>query len=290
MVVEGRPPTTPKSTGTKGKYSSREEADADPETSRKSCKRSINFDVGNNSNLNSDKTEDSFSNRNVEIEKSVTENRNQSARTFRRALRPGHCLRHTRKLGQNFPETCKKKRTLRRKKIMGNMRHTEVEGPFLVDSTGTSPLPKCFMLDHKLHNTIFNCRFDAGLHEVARELVDTNEKRLGCLGIEEGQLVVVDLSKTCTPTPCEGLLDPTKTKKPVPRVDLDEESVKRWDLLMMKDNNGGGEEQEEEASKSKEWEEERTVFLGRVNSFIHRMKLVQGTNIYIYIYFLNQPC
>lgn len=48
-VVEGRPPTAPKSTGTKRKYSSREEADADPETSRKSCKHSINFDVGNNS-------------------------------------------------------------------------------------------------------------------------------------------------------------------------------------------------------------------------------------------------
>ncbi|XP_022549366.2 transcriptional activator DEMETER [Brassica napus] len=65
-----------------------------------------------------------------------------------------------------------------------------------------------------------------------------------------------------------------KTKKPRPKVDLDDETTRIWNLLMGKE----GKEGEEEMNKKKEkwWEEERNVFRGRADSFIARMHLVQG--------------
>ncbi|WOL02267.1 protein ROS1-like isoform X2 [Canna indica] len=59
-----------------------------------------------------------------------------------------------------------------------------------------------------------------------------------------------------------------------PKVDLDEESFRVWNLLMGKGCNDSMEEKDSE--KEKRWEEERKVFHGRVDSFIARMHLVQG--------------
>ncbi|TYI43239.1 hypothetical protein ES332_A01G154500v1 [Gossypium tomentosum] len=60
-------------------------------------------------------------------------------------------------------------------------------------------------------------------------------------------------------------------KKVRPRVDLDPETNRVWNLLMGKEG-----EDTEGADKEKWWEEERRVFHGRVDSFIARMHLVQG--------------
>lgn len=66
-----------------------------------------------------------------------------------------------------------------------------------------------------------------------------------------------------------------KKRKPRPKVDLDDETTRIWNLLMGK----GEKEGHEEMNKKKEkwWEEERNVFRGRADSFIARMHLVQGT-------------
>ncbi|XP_068651410.1 transcriptional activator DEMETER-like isoform X2 [Aristolochia californica] len=66
--------------------------------------------------------------------------------------------------------------------------------------------------------------------------------------------------------------DPAKKRrKPRPKVYLDAETNRVWKLLMWKEGseNTGPE-------KAKQWEEERQVFVGRANSFIARMHLVQG--------------
>ncbi|XVE99111.1 hypothetical protein REPUB_Repub03eG0168700 [Reevesia pubescens] len=64
-----------------------------------------------------------------------------------------------------------------------------------------------------------------------------------------------------------------KKHKPRPKVNLDPETNRIWNLLMGKEA-----EDVEGTDKEKEkwWEEERRVFHGRVDSFIARMHLVQG--------------
>ena len=61
-------------------------------------------------------------------------------------------------------------------------------------------------------------------------------------------------------------------KKVRPKVNLDEESNRVWNLLMGKESDGG-----DHKDKEKWWEEERRVFRGRIDSFIAKMHLVQGT-------------
>ncbi|CDY44867.1 BnaC09g50670D [Brassica napus] len=66
----------------------------------------------------------------------------------------------------------------------------------------------------------------------------------------------------------------TKKKKPRPKVDLDDETTRIWNLLMGKEEKEGNGERNKK--KEKWWEEERNVFRGRADSFIARMHLVQG--------------
>ncbi|XVF75708.1 hypothetical protein PTKIN_Ptkin13bG0208400 [Pterospermum kingtungense] len=64
-----------------------------------------------------------------------------------------------------------------------------------------------------------------------------------------------------------------KKRKPRPKVDLDPETNRIWNLLMGKE---GEHVEGTDKEKEKWWEEERRVFHGRVDSFIARMHLVQG--------------
>lgn len=66
-----------------------------------------------------------------------------------------------------------------------------------------------------------------------------------------------------------------KRRKPRPKVDLDPESNRIWNLLMGKEESKGYEGTD--MQKEKWWEEERKVFRGRTDSFIARMHLIQGT-------------
>ncbi|KAG7946255.1 hypothetical protein I3843_14G030500 [Carya illinoinensis] len=65
-----------------------------------------------------------------------------------------------------------------------------------------------------------------------------------------------------------------KKRKPRPKVDLDPETNRIWNLLMGKEANKDFEGTDTE--KEKWWEEERKVFRGRTDSFIARMHLIQG--------------
>ncbi|CAK9316986.1 unnamed protein product [Citrullus colocynthis] len=65
-----------------------------------------------------------------------------------------------------------------------------------------------------------------------------------------------------------------RKRKARPRVDLDPETERIWNLLMGKEGSEGIESHDKD--KEKWWEEERKVFRGRADSFIARMHLVQG--------------
>ncbi|XP_019175019.1 PREDICTED: protein ROS1-like isoform X2 [Ipomoea nil] len=65
-----------------------------------------------------------------------------------------------------------------------------------------------------------------------------------------------------------------KKRKPRPKVDLDDETTTVWKLLLQNINSRGIDGTDEE--KTKWWEEERKVFRRRADSFIARMRLVQG--------------
>ncbi|XP_019187018.1 PREDICTED: protein ROS1-like [Ipomoea nil] len=65
-----------------------------------------------------------------------------------------------------------------------------------------------------------------------------------------------------------------RKRKPRPKVDLDDETTRVWKLLLQNINSQGIDGTDEE--KTKWWEEERKVFRGRADSFIARMRLVQG--------------
>lgn len=66
-----------------------------------------------------------------------------------------------------------------------------------------------------------------------------------------------------------------RKRKARPRVDLDPETERIWNLLMGKEGSEGIENHGPD--KEKWWEEERRVFRGRADSFIARMHLVQGS-------------
>lgn len=70
-----------------------------------------------------------------------------------------------------------------------------------------------------------------------------------------------------------------KKRRPRPKVDLDDETNRVWKLLLENINNDGIDGIDEE--KVKWWEDQREVFRGRADSFIARMRLVQGIQTWI---------
>ncbi|GAB4856401.1 hypothetical protein Ancab_014320 [Ancistrocladus abbreviatus] len=87
----------------------------------------------------------------------------------------------------------------------------------------------------------------------------------------QGENALVLYGKDGTIVPFEG---PVRKRRERAKVDLDDETNRVWKLLLENINNEGINGTDEE--KAKWWEEERRVFHGRVDSFIARMRLVQG--------------
>ncbi|WOL03468.1 transcriptional activator DEMETER-like [Canna indica] len=88
----------------------------------------------------------------------------------------------------------------------------------------------------------------------------------------EPQYSLVNYSSSMI-VPYKGTYAESKKKRPRAKVDLDDETNRVWNLLMGKmiaDAEGSDVDREER------WEEERLVFRGRVDSFIARMRLIQG--------------
>lgn len=106
----------------------------------------------------------------------------------------------------------------------------------------------------------------ATIDEITKQLSNLH------LGGEEG--AIVPYKGEGTIVPFEG-----KKRRARPKVDLDLETNRMWNLLMGKERGEGLEEKDQE--KKKWWENEREVFRGRADSFIARMHLVQGECQYI---------
>lgn len=79
--------------------------------------------------------------------------------------------------------------------------------------------------------------------------------------------------------PFDASFDQVRRRKPRPKVDLDDETTRVWRLLLENINSEGIDGTNEENAKW--WEEERRVFIGRADSFIARMHLVQGNHTLI---------
>ncbi|XP_030522569.2 transcriptional activator DEMETER-like [Rhodamnia argentea] len=82
--------------------------------------------------------------------------------------------------------------------------------------------------------------------------------------------------KTKKPPSTQGILvcyEP-KAKKKAPRVELDSETVRRWELLILLDDGGANEADDKDTDRK--WERERGVFRGRVEWFLARMHLILG--------------
>lgn len=75
--------------------------------------------------------------------------------------------------------------------------------------------------------------------------------------------------------PYERPLQLVKKQRPRAKVDLDFETTRVWNLLMGKSAEPDG----TDVKKERWWQQEREVFQGRANSFIARMRLVQGTAV-----------
>jgi len=74
--------------------------------------------------------------------------------------------------------------------------------------------------------------------------------------------------------PFEVPFEPIRKRHQRAKVDLDHETTRVWRLLLENIDNQGIDGTDEE--KAKWWHNERSVFCGRVDSFIARMRLVQG--------------
>ncbi|KAF2294848.1 hypothetical protein GH714_022498 [Hevea brasiliensis] len=110
--------------------------------------------------------------------------------------------------------------------------------------------------------------------------------RMECLNLNERSNEMKDKAQNAlVPHKGGGTLVPyerfdlVKRRKPRPKVDLDPETERVWKPLMWKE---GCEGTEETYEKKQWWEQERRVFRGRVDSFIARMHLVQGTSLNIH--------
>lgn len=77
-----------------------------------------------------------------------------------------------------------------------------------------------------------------------------------------------------TIVPFDGSFTKIRKRRARPKVDLDDETSRVWKLLLEDINNDGIDGTDQQ--KAQWWENEREVFRGRANSFIAKMRLVQG--------------
>ncbi|KAE8702557.1 Protein ROS1 [Hibiscus syriacus] len=110
------------------------------------------------------------------------------------------------------------------------------------------------------------------VEEIIKKFKDLTLKERNSKPKAELQNALVVYNGPGTIFPYEGF-EFIKKSKVRPRVDLDPETNRVWNLLMGKE---GKDIEDTDKEKENRWEEERRVFHGRVDSFIARMHLVQG--------------
>ncbi|XP_073052535.1 DNA glycosylase/AP lyase ROS1-like isoform X1 [Primulina eburnea] len=95
-----------------------------------------------------------------------------------------------------------------------------------------------------------------------------------CHTFYQEQYALVPYQRGGAVIPFDNSCNQVKRRRPRPKVELDGETIRVWQLLLENINSEGIDGDDEE--KTKWWEEERRVFSGRADSFIARMHLVQG--------------
>lgn len=96
------------------------------------------------------------------------------------------------------------------------------------------------------------------------------------------QHALVPFQKYRAVVPFDSSFDQDKRGRLRPKVDIDDETTRVWKLLLENINSEGIDGTDEE--NTTRWREERRVFSGRAESFIARMRLVQGIVIKLPLY------
>lgn len=115
---------------------------------------------------------------------------------------------------------------------------------------------------------------DAGLISVDKETIEILTRKLASLDINYRCKELMLLENNFSGALVKKAY---KKRKFTPKVDLDNESLRVWTLLMENDGREPVEEMDEQ--REEWWETQRKIFRGRVDSFIAKMHLIQG-NIY----------
>ncbi|KAK9074697.1 hypothetical protein SSX86_003015 [Deinandra increscens subsp. villosa] len=166
--------------------------------------------------------------------------------------REKQCLQYSRSCGPTFPKLFKKQRMMRKK--------VNIKAFILVDELRKS-------LVTKSHRKLTQTTKNKGQNRVNK----SKDKKGGVkpnLYIDEFKELVLrdqNVSGVLVKVP------PPKKSKFRVKVDLDNETSRVWKLLMENDES-------EPIHKDKEewWEKQRSIFRGRVDSFIAKMHLIQG--------------
>ena len=112
---------------------------------------------------------------------------------------------------------------------------------------------------------------DAGLISVDKEIIEILTRKLASLDINYRCKELMLLENNFSGALVKKAY---KKRKFTPKVDLDNESLRVWTLLMENDGREPVEEMDEQ--REEWWETQRKIFRGRVDSFIAKMHLIQG--------------
>lgn len=95
-----------------------------------------------------------------------------------------------------------------------------------------------------------------------------------CISDVNNQLVVRDQKISGAILSYKGKFDPSKSRKQLPKVDIDAETLRVWNLLMETDGSEYIGEVDDETKEN--WDNVRELFRGRIDSFISCMHRIQG--------------
>ncbi|PWA45968.1 DNA glycosylase [Artemisia annua] len=112
---------------------------------------------------------------------------------------------------------------------------------------------------------------DEGLISVDKETIEILTRKLASLDIDYRCKELMVLENNVSGALVKRAY---KKRKFTPKVDLDNESLRVWTLLMENDGSEPVEEMDEQ--REEWWETQRNIFRGRVDSFIAKMHLIQG--------------
>ncbi|XP_060201306.1 protein ROS1A [Lycium barbarum] len=149
-----------------------------------------------------------------------------------------------------------KKRSKRSILVSSTASHTHARQQFRTNASGSIPA----------------ITWRSPVDEIAERLqhLDLNRESIHQYQYEQNALVIYQRDGSIVPFSGSFV----RKRRPRPKVDLDDETTRVWKLLLQDINSEGIDGTDED--KAKWWESERGVFHGRVDSFVSRMRLVQG--------------